>query len=173
MATVLHILLPHFLKLPQTLDTLDVDKVATQGSAPNFDTVADAVKTMATMLADEPVQAAGCTFLADFHRKTNRHSTDKLTTLQEINVIVAALHAHRSSVDVQHQGCRALLNITCNDNNKVRVAKRDGIETILAAMKTHRSSENVQQYGCRALVNLAFSPNNQVTIAAGAALKRL
>jgi serine/threonine protein kinase len=122
MATVLHILQPHFLKLSQTLDTLDVDKVATQGSAPNFDTVADAVKTMAALLADEQFQAAGCTFLADFYRKPNHQTTDKLTTLQEIKAIVAALHAHRSSVNVQHQGCRALLNITCSNKNKVGVS---------------------------------------------------
>ena len=54
-----------------------------------------------------------------------------------------------------------------NDNNKVTIAKAEGITKILSAMKTHSFNSKVQYLCCAALSNLADNnENNKVMIAA-------
>ena len=77
-----------------------------------------------------------------------------------IEAITAALNAHRSSENVQQNGCWALANLADAPGNQIKIAAEGGVEAIVAAMNAHRNSENVQHYGCSALCHITCSDAN-------------
>ena len=71
-----------------------------------------------------------------------------------IKVILDAMDKYQENGDVQENGCGALVNLACDDDNKKTIAKEGGINVILDAMKRHKKNEYVQTYGRDALSNL-------------------
>jgi hypothetical protein len=69
---------------------------------------------------------------------------------------------------VQKLGCAALGNLTHNnDQNRVTIAAKGGIDVILEAMQRHSDHAEVQEQGCTALHNLACkNDQNTATIMA-------
>ena len=62
------------------------------------------------------------------------------------------------SASVAAAGCRELMKLAKNDDNKKSIAENGGIEAIHGVMDKHGTSNaGVAEYGCRALKNLAGS----------------
>jgi len=78
---------------------------------------------------------------------------------------VRALEGHPTSVAVQEYGCRALLSLSVNDENKVAIAKVRGIQAVVRGMARHQASAAVQDSGCSVLSNLGLNGDNKVKIA--------
>jgi hypothetical protein len=81
--------------------------------------------------------------------------------------IVQAMQQHGDHAGVQELGCLALRNLaTNNDQNKMTIAAKGGIDVIVKAIQRHADHAGVQEKGCRALGNLAVNYQNNVNIAA-------
>ena len=69
-------------------------------------------------------------------------------------MILNAMDKYQENKNVQENGCGALMNLACDDDNQKRIANEGGTKVILNAMKNHDSSR-MQKYGCGALQYLA------------------
>ncbi len=74
------------------------------------------------------------------------------------------MNAHKDVAVVQQHACRALWNISCDDDNQVVVREKGGIDAIITAMKAHKTAVGVQMDGCGALANLAINDENNDVI---------
>ena len=82
--------------------------------------------------------------------------------------VYAAMDAHVSSADVQHHGCKALVNVAANNaDNEVAIVASGGLLRVYTAMDAHVSSADVQRWGCGVLHNMSFSPAGEAAILAG------
>jgi hypothetical protein len=82
--------------------------------------------------------------------------------------IVQAMRKHKSSEEVQGEGCRALGIVAeeiMDSGNENAIAIVGGIDAILAAMRTFRNDEQIQDFGCGALQNLTgLGENAQILV---------
>jgi hypothetical protein len=79
----------------------------------------------------------------------------------------AAMAAHVGVSEVQWQACRALANLSINDDNKVRIVSTGGLDHMYAAMAAHVRVSEVQWQGVRCLYNLSLSSTNLPALSAG------
>jgi len=68
-------------------------------------------------------------------------------------------------VDIQEEGCRALINLATNDDNQVLIVNAGGIAAIVSGMKDRVDHVDMQVEGCGALRNFAKNAENRVSIA--------
>ena len=86
--------------------------------------------------------------------------------------LVATMRAHAGNVDAQEQGCRALVNLTVNYDNKVKAGSAGAVEAVVAAMRAHASNAGVQEQGCLALRNMTGNNDaNQVKAGSAGAIE--
>jgi hypothetical protein len=79
------------------------------------------------------------------------------------------MQRHVSIASVMEQCCRALFNVTCNNNdNCIKAGSAGAIECVVAAMHAHAGHVEVQQPGCAALRNMTCD-NADNKIKAGSA----
>ena len=74
-----------------------------------------------------------------------------------IEAVVAALRAHGANAAVQEQGCRALVNLCSNADNRVKAGGAGAIEAVVAALRAHGANAAVQEFGCLALVYICWT----------------
>ncbi|KAJ1477792.1 armadillo-type protein [Baffinella frigidus] len=83
---------------------------------------------------------------------------------EDIGLIVRLMRAHESSAAVQEAGCWALKRLTVNEDTRVAIAAKGGIEAVVHAMAAHVSSAGVQAQGCLCLFDLAVDADNEMAI---------
>ena len=71
--------------------------------------------------------------------------------------LVRGMSTYASHSGVQQEGCRALVNLARNAENKIKIAKEGGIKVVMDAMVNHISHAGVQEQGCWALLNIGWS----------------
>eukprot|EP00961_Rhodomonas_salina_P177591 2394711-Rhodomonas_salina.1 len=82
---------------------------------------------METHLASGRVQAAACQVCAVLSRNHSIGAV-RVSAASVIKRVVAAMRANAQTLVVQEQGCRALGNLACNADNKVKIADAGGVE---------------------------------------------
>eukprot|EP00940_MAST-03C_sp_MAST-3C-sp2_P001690 g1690.t1 len=129
-----------------------------------YDKIPDIVRAMEKYRGNEKLQYEATWTLMDF--SCDDDANDKRIAKEGgIAAILRAMESHKTSEDVQQQGCGALCNLSVNAENQKRIAKEGGIAAILRAMESHKTSEGVQHYGCWALFSFASNAENQKRIA--------
>ncbi len=68
---------------------------------------------------------------------------------------------NNSVVTINENGCCALINLSTNTVNKVKVIERGTIDTFIFAMKTHPNSVPVQEHDSGTFLNLAVNDGNK------------
>ncbi|GBG26898.1 Protein aardvark [Hondaea fermentalgiana] len=109
------------------------------------------------------LQAAACAFVI---AATYDNDRNKVALGQELEVckdIIAAIHNHPESEDVQEHACGALQNLAVSKQVILGQGLEVGTEIIIA-MGNHPESKYVQGYACFALVAIALNTRNKVIL---------
>ena len=80
--------------------------------------------------------------------------------------VVGAMREGVSNADVAKEGCRTLMSLAVDVDNRKRIEEADGIDMILRTMEEHAASNaSVALEGCDALWMLACNTDNRKSIA--------
>ena len=70
--------------------------------------------------------------------------------------VIGALQGHRRYIDVQENGCWAIVNLAkCSDARKDALMAAGAAQAVVGAMQGHLEHAGVQEKGCAAIANLA------------------
>ncbi|KAJ1475634.1 armadillo-type protein [Baffinella frigidus] len=91
-----------------------------------------------------------------------------ITIKRALACILNSMKGQRSQVEVQEEGCAALLSLTAkSSSSRIRVGAGGGVDAIIQAMKAHTEHQDIQRMGCDALVLFAMGGNKRLIKEAG------
>jgi Spinocerebellar ataxia type 10 protein domain len=114
------------------------------------------VRSMLFLRQSEELQLAGTALLLDLTpSKANREIIGQFFGIE---VVITAMQASRSRLDLIGTGCAFLANVAFqSEDNKRTIAKSGGIKRLLRALRENASDETIVMWTALALRNLAFN----------------
>jgi len=82
----------------------------------------------------------------------------EITNSGGVDAIVSAMKLYPLQLDLQSNGCGALLSFSSVPRIASHVANCSGVDVIVRAMRLHSKNSDVQVYGCGTLMNMAANP---------------
>eukprot|EP00961_Rhodomonas_salina_P009530 129322-Rhodomonas_salina.1 len=114
----------------------------------------------------ELAQVAGCKQLIEALKQGAANAwADEPSRLEAIPVVVAAMTAHKASMEMQRQGCEALDKLSATSTGRQAVRHYGGIKAIVEGMTEQAQDDAVQVWGCKTLLCLAQEPAMRMQIA--------